>query len=119
MEHIVTCFAQVKVARMNKKKPSSRGKHIPQRTCIVCRETAGKRGLIRLVRTEQGVTIDPTGKQAGRGAYIHPKRECVQAVLIGNRLNQALRTSVTAEDRNRLQTFLATLPDIEDGGNPD
>lgn len=96
---------------MNKKKQSSRLKHVPQRTCIACRETAGKRGLIRVVRTEQGVLIDPTGKQAGRGAYVHPKRECIQTVLTGNRLNQALRTSITAEDRNQLQALLATLPD--------
>ncbi|MBX3014350.1 MAG: YlxR family protein [Caldilineaceae bacterium] len=92
-------------------------KHVPQRTCIACRETAGKRGLIRIVRTEQGVAVDPTGKLAGRGAYIHPNRECVQAVLVGNRLNQALRTSITAEDRKRLQTFLATLPDVIEGGS--
>ncbi len=99
---------------MNKQKQSSRGKHVPQRTCIACRQTAGKRGLIRIVRTTQGVAVDPTGKQAGRGAYIHPNRTCIQTILNGNRLNQALRTSVTAADRNQLQTFLATLPVIDD-----
>lgn len=91
-------------------------KHIPQRTCIACRQTAGKRGLIRIVRTDQGVIVDPTGKKAGRGAYIHPNRQCVETVLQGNRLNQALRTGITAEDRNRLQEFLATLPELDEGG---
>lgn len=71
--------------------------------------------MIRIVRTEQGVVIDPTGKKAGRGAYIHPNRECIQTVVNSNRLNQALRTNITAEDRNRLQEYLATLPDIEGG----
>lgn len=99
---------------MNQKKQNPRVKHVPQRTCIACRQIGGKRGLIRIVRTEQGVAIDPTGKKAGRGAYIHPNRECVQMVVNSNRLNQALRTNITAEDRNRLQEFLATLPNIDE-----
>lgn len=101
---------------MDKKKQSPRVKHVPQRTCIACREIAGKRGLIRVVRTEQGVMLDPTGKKAGRGAYIHPTRRCMATVLQSNRLNQALRTNVTAEDRKQLETFLATLPEVEDSG---
>jgi len=101
---------------MDKKKQSPRVKHVPQRTCIACRETAGKRGLIRVVRTEQGILVDPTGKKAGRGAYIHPTRSCIATVLQSNRLNQALRTNVTAEDRKQLETFLATLPEVEDSG---
>lgn len=104
---------------MDKKKQSPRAKHMPQRTCIACRETAGKRGLLRVVRTEQGVMIDPTGKKAGRGAYIHPTRRCIEIVLQSNRLNQALRTSITAEDRKGLQTFLATLPEVDDSGDSD
>lgn len=102
--------------KMDKKKQSPRVKHVPQRTCIACREIAGKRGLIRVVRTEQGVMLDPTGKKAGRGAYIHPTRSCMATVLQSNRLNQALRTNVTAEDRKQLEAFLATLPEVEDSG---
>jgi predicted RNA-binding protein YlxR (DUF448 family) len=48
-----------------------RGKHIPQRTCIGCREVLPKRNLIRVVRTPDGIQVDLTGKAAGRGAYIH------------------------------------------------
>lgn len=100
---------------MDKKKQSPRVKHIPQRTCVACRQTAGKRGLIRIVRTDQGVMVDPTGKKAGRGAYIHPHRQCIETVLQGNRLNQALRTTLTVADRARLQEFLATLSDLDEG----
>ena len=99
---------------MEKKKQSPRVKHVPQRTCIACREIAGKRGLIRVVRTEQGVMVDLTGKKAGRGAYIHPTRSCMTTVLQSNRLNQALRTNVTAEDRKQLEAFLATLPEVDE-----
>jgi predicted RNA-binding protein YlxR (DUF448 family) len=93
-----------------KAQPSGvRAKHIPQRTCIACRQVAGKRAFVRVVRTEQGVEIDPTGKKAGRGAYLHPNQPCWQAVLAGNRLGQALRTTVSKEDKAKLLAFMATL----------
>lgn len=104
-------------------------KHVPQRTCIACRQTAGKRALLRLVRTEQGVEIDPTGKKAGRGAYLHPYQVCWRAVLRGGRIDQALRTRMSEENRQTLLAFMATLPESEaedvaetidapDGGQP-
>ncbi len=85
-------------------------KHVPQRTCIACRKVAGKRNLIRIVRTEQGVEVDPTGKKAGRGAYLHPNQACWQAMLTGNRLTQALRTNVSPDNRRVLEAFMASLP---------
>lgn len=91
-----------------------RAKHVPQRTCIACRQVAGKRSLVRVVRTESGVEIDPTGKKAGRGAYLHPNQQCWQTVLTGNRLAQALRTTVSAEDKAKLLVYMATLPPTED-----
>ncbi len=90
-----------------------RVKHVPQRTCIACRQVAGKRALIRLVRTEQGVVVDPTGKQAGRGAYLHPERACWEVVVKGNRLEQALRTKLSAGNRQELLAFAQTLPEAE------
>lgn len=95
----------------NSKRPKQTTKHIPQRTCIGCRAVAGKRGLIRLVRTPDGVTVDTTGKLAGRGAYIHPTRTCWERVLAGNQISQALRMRLSADNRAALQTFAETLPD--------
>jgi hypothetical protein len=49
--------------KANKKK-MLRPKHIPQRTCIACRTHDAKRGLLRLVRTPEGIVeIDETGKK--------------------------------------------------------
>ncbi len=90
-------------------KADRRVKHIPQRTCVGCRLVLPKRTLIRLVRTEQGVFIDPTGKAAGRGAYLHNQRVCWERGLKGG-LAHALKTDLTDGDRERLQTFLITLP---------
>ncbi len=94
------------------KKSHPRVKHIPQRTCVGCRETLAKRNLIRLVRTEDGIVIDPTGKVAGRGAYLHDARSCWTAGLKGS-LAHALKTELSAEDRIKLTEYAASLK--EDG----
>jgi len=94
------------------KQPPHRPKHIPQRTCVGCREVNAKRTLIRLVRTESGVQIDPTGKAAGRGAYLHDQRSCWQKALKGALAN-ALRMAFTEDDRHRLEAFIAELPEHE------
>lgn len=44
---------------------------IPMRKCIVSGQMFPKRDLVRVVKTKEGeVSIDPTGRQNGRGAYI-------------------------------------------------
>jgi predicted RNA-binding protein YlxR (DUF448 family) len=69
-----------------------------------------KRQLIRIVRSPEGVQVDLTGKTAGRGAYMHDRRSCWERGLKGT-LAHALKTELTAEDRERLQTFMETLPE--------
>jgi len=88
-----------------------RVKHLPLRTCVACREVAGKRGLVRIVRTADGVMVDPSGKMAGRGAYVHPSRNCWVQVTEGRRLDQALRTRLNPEDRQRIADFMTALPE--------
>lgn len=92
---------------------SKKPKHVPQRTCIACRQVAGKRALIRVVRTPQGVEIDRTGKKAGRGAYIHPARACWQLALETRRIEQALRTKMSNVERQQILDFIADLPAVE------
>jgi uncharacterized protein len=91
------------------KKTVQRVKHVPQRTCVGCREVLPKRKMIRLVKTSDGVQIDPTGKLAGRGAYLHDRRDCWERGLKGA-LGHALKTSLTEADRARLEEFMKTLP---------
>ena len=51
----------------------------PQRICAVCRESKLKRELIRLVRDPEGnISLDPTGKKSGRGAYLCNNPECLK-----------------------------------------
>ena len=74
-----------------------------------CREVLPKRKMIRIVRTADGVQIDPTGKLAGRGAYLHDRRECWERGLKGA-LSHALKTALTQGDRARLEEFMNSLP---------
>jgi predicted RNA-binding protein YlxR (DUF448 family) len=69
-----------------------------------------KRQLVRVVRTAEGVQIDLTGKLAGRGAYLHDKRDCWSRGLRGA-LGHALKAELTADDRVRLENFMNSLPD--------
>ena len=71
-----------------------------------------KRSLIRIVRSPEGIQIDPTGKMAGRGAYLHDRRSCWERGLKGSLAN-ALKTELSDEDRERLFSFMASLPEEE------
>ena len=67
----------------------------PVRTCVGCREEAGKRGLIRLVRGEDGVVRrDPTGRAHGRGAYLHDDAACLELARKRRALQRALKSEV-------------------------
>jgi len=80
-----------------------RPKHIPQRSCVVCREKQDKRQLIRLVRQPEGqVAVDPTGKQNGRGAYLCLQPGCWDKALQTDILSKALQTAVSQENKAAL-----------------
>lgn len=84
-----------------------RPKHVPQRTCVACRTTDAKRTLIRLVRTPEGaVEVDPTGKRAGRGAYLCARVRCWERGINEKTLVRALRLEgLTDENRAALLRY--------------
>jgi predicted RNA-binding protein YlxR (DUF448 family) len=89
-----------------------RRRHVPQRTCVVCRTTAEKRAQTRVVRTAaEGVQVDPTGKRNGRGAYLCSQRDCWDRALATDVLARALRTTLTPADRERLIAARPHRPD--------
>src|SRR5687767_8546358 len=87
-----------------------RPKHVPQRTCIACRTTDAKRGLVRVVRGVDGsVEVDETGKKSGRGAYLCRTRECWDKALKGKVLEYALKTPISVEQKAALQAYVASF----------
>ncbi len=89
----------------------SKARHVPVRTCIGCRETHAKWELIRIVRTPEGVFVDPTRRRPGRGAYLHAHRACWEQAFKRKAFARALRTHLTPEDWARLRAFMETLPE--------
>ncbi len=84
----------------------SRPRRAPQRTCVNCGSTTAKRELIRLVRAPNGaVEPDPTGKRPGRGAYLCHNPECWERAAKKGRLENALRTKLSAEARAALLQY--------------
>lgn len=89
-----------------------RPKHVPQRTCIACRDKDAKRTLTRIVRTPDGqVEIDPTGKRNGRGAYLCSQASCWRRALTTPLLGRALKTEIDDTARMTLHAFADSLPD--------
>jgi predicted RNA-binding protein YlxR (DUF448 family) len=86
-----------------KAKTKGISKHLPQRTCVACRTVRDKRELIRLVRVENGVAeVDNSGRKTGRGAYLCREQDCWQEGLKGGRLEHALRTTLSRENKEQL-----------------
>jgi len=97
---------------VSKKKPVRKTKHIPQRTCVGCRQVLEKRSLVRIVRAADGILVDPTGKMAGRGAYLHNKLSCWVTAMKGE-LAKALKTELNENDKKILSEFMTGLTDEE------
>jgi predicted RNA-binding protein YlxR (DUF448 family) len=88
----------------------AKNKHLPQRICIACRQIKEKKTLIRLVRAENGcVEVDISGKKPGRGAYLCPKKVCWELVLKKNRLEHALQTELSDDNRQILIEYIYNL----------
>jgi len=83
-----------------------RQRHVPQRTCIGCREVRPKRDMVRIVCNADGrAAVDPTGKMPGRGCYLCQSAECWDTLLKKDRLERALRIRVSEEDRGKLSRY--------------
>lgn len=71
---------------------------IPVRTCVACRRRKEQAALVRLAVAPRAggtdaVVVDPQRRQPGRGAYVCPRRTCLEGALRreGRTLVRALR----------------------------
>ncbi len=87
---------------------AGRVKRQPLRTCLGCGAKRPKRELVRVVRTPAGpIELDPTGRRAGRGAYLCPGGDCLRAAMKGKRLERALEAPVPEEVYRALAEAIA------------
>ncbi len=73
-------------------------KKIPMRMCIACREMKPKAEMTRVVKTaDDEIYLDPTGKAAGRGAYVCGNADCLKKLSGKKLLNKAFSANVGEE----------------------
>ncbi|MFK4853021.1 YlxR family protein [Microbacterium sp. ZW T6_19] len=69
----------------------------PVRTCVGCRTRAPRTTLLRVVSQDDILIIDEGAVLPGRGAWLHPTRECMEAALRRRAFGRALRVSATVD----------------------
>lgn len=76
------------------------------RTCVVTKEKLPKNDLIRIVRTEDGVIYDLTGKVNGRGAYLKKDKEVFAKARKSKVLEKYLEVSIPDTFYDELEKIL-------------
>ena len=77
-------------------------KKVPMRTCIACRTVKPKKELIRIVKSEEGISLDRTGRKNGRGAYICDDAACIAKLKKGKLLNRAFSMPIDDETYDKI-----------------
>lgn len=79
------------------------GKVEPLRKCLGCEKMVGKKVLLRIVKDKDGeISLDPTGKKNGRGAYICRSSACFEAARKRKALEKSLKCKIPEEVYERL-----------------
>lgn len=72
-----------------------KAKKIPLRMCTGCGEMFDKRTLVRVVKSPEGeISLDLTGKAAGRGAYVCKNPECLKKARKKKAFERAFSVSI-------------------------
>ena len=93
-------------------------KKIPMRMCVGCREMKPKRELVRVVcNKEDEVFVDPTGKAAGRGAYVCKNTDCLGKAVKTRALERAFSRKIDKELFDTLSEQIRGIPaEADEGG---
>lgn len=80
---------------------------IPLRKCVATGEMKPKKEMVRIVRSKEGeISVDPTGKKSGRGAYISKDKEAILLAKKKNILANHLEASVSDEIYDELMKLV-------------
>lgn len=85
-------------------------KKIPLRKCIGCGEIIPKKEMVRIVKTTDNIVkLDPTGKENGRGAYMHMNKECFDKAVKSKALERSFKMSIDSDVYDRLKKELMDI----------
>ncbi|MBZ4682981.1 MAG: hypothetical protein PWP46_29 [Fusobacteriaceae bacterium] len=62
-------------------------KHVPQRTCVICRTKKDKNDFLRLVKIDGKFIFDKEKNKQARGFYICKEKECLLRVSKHKKIN--------------------------------
>lgn len=80
---------------------------VPLRKCVVSGEMKPKKEMIRIVRSKEGaISLDPSGKMAGRGAYVSIEPEIVKIAWQKRILDRILEQTLTDEFYQELYDYV-------------
>lgn len=81
---------------------------VPIRTCVGCRARAEAPSLVRVAWDESvnRLAVDSRRRLGGRGAWLHPKADCLEMAVRRKAFGRALRRRVTPADAEGLATQL-------------
>ena len=75
-----------------------KARKIPMRMCNGCGEMKSKKELVRVVKgPDESISLDLTGKKAGRGAYICKNVECLKKARKTKRMEKSLDCQIPDE----------------------
>ena len=83
-------------------------KKTPLRKCMGCGEMLPKKELVRVVKSkisdeEYEISLDLTGKKAGRGAYVCKNPDCLKKARKARRFQRALDCQIPDEVFDRME----------------
>lgn len=81
-------------------------KKIPMRMCVVTHEKLPKKDLLRIVKTDDGVVADLTGKVNGHGCYIKKDIETLNQAKKTKVLDKVLETTLTDEVYKQIEELI-------------
>ena len=87
-------------------------KRVPLRMCAGCGEMKPKKELVRVVKPPEGeITLDLTGKKAGRGAYVCPSPECLKKARKNRRIERSFQCKIPDEIYDAMEAELQKRQD--------
>ncbi|HIR61049.1 MAG TPA: YlxR family protein [Candidatus Faecivivens stercoravium] len=83
-------------------------KKIPLRMCTGCGEMKPKKELVRVVRSKEGeISLDLTGRKAGRGAYVCRSLDCLKKARKTRRIERSLDCQIPDEVYDAMEKEMA------------
>ena len=84
-------------------------KKIPLRQCVGCGEMKAKKELIRVIKNDEGVFLDASGRKNGRGAYICANTDCLEKARKSKGLERSLKVAIPDEVYENLEKEMSIL----------